>query len=61
MLNKEPKLSLREKKTRCISIWIPESDYLRLLEMAADNSSIANIGRQAVTHYLKSLRKKGRS
>jgi hypothetical protein len=61
MWNKEPKLPLREKKTRCISIWMRESDYLRLVEIAADNTSVANIGRQAVTHYLKSLRKKGRS
>jgi hypothetical protein len=59
-LKRLPKPPLHEKKTRCVSFWIRESDYLKLLEMATDNTTMANIGRQALNHYLKRLQKKGR-
>lgn len=59
-LEKPAKPPLHEKKTRCVSFWIRESDYFKLLEMATDNTTMASIGRQALNHYLKRLQKKGR-
>jgi hypothetical protein len=59
-LEKPAKPLSYEKKTRCVSFWIKESDYFKLLEMATDNRTMASIGRQALNHYLKQLRKKGR-
>jgi hypothetical protein len=59
-LKKPPKPPLDEKKTRCVSFWIRESDYFKLLKMARDNTTMASIARRALKHYLERFRKRGR-
>jgi len=48
---------MREKKTRCISFWVAESEYFQVLELATDEAGIATIGRKALRRFLESARK----
>ena len=48
---------MREKKTRCISFWVGESEYSQVLELAGDETAIATIGRKALRRFLESARK----